>query len=240
MNQVPATSSATEVAAPGEYNPYSAYGEQATGGTANILKFRKGRFHFGQDDTEIPLGTQLVANMPGLKVGHVRWQDLRPTDEAMVLVAEGLTPQRRNELGDLDRELWEVGDNGESKDPWQFTNHLPLKDPETGEEFLFASSSRGGIGAIGALCKVYGQQFRQKPGMLPVIELRASDYAHSNKAYGRIDVPVFELVGWIGEAELTAADGEPTEAPEPEPEPQKPADAPHGRFGKGAGQRTRF
>ena len=78
--------------------------------------------------------------------------------------------------------------------------------PETDEEFLFATRTRGGIGAIGAFAKAYGTVYRQKPGKLPVVELRASDYAHPNNAYGRVDVPVFELVDWVDEADLLSGE----------------------------------
>ena len=74
------------VATAADYNPYAAYGEQATGGARNIIKFRKGRFFYGQDDIEIPLGTRMIANMAEAKVGWVRWWDGRPTDEVMVLI----------------------------------------------------------------------------------------------------------------------------------------------------------
>ncbi|HIJ43357.1 MAG: hypothetical protein QF511_07020 [Rhodospirillales bacterium] len=241
MINVPATqTNGGAVAAADNYNPYAAYGEQATGGARNIIKFRKGRFFYGQDDIEIPLGTRLIANMPGAKVGWVRWRDGKPTDEVMVLIGDGVAPPRRNELGDEDRNLWETDDRSDPKDPWQFTNHLPLKGPETGEEFLFATSTRGGIGAIGAFAKDYGTAYRQKPGKLPVIELRASDYAHPNKAYGRVDVPVFELADWVDEADLLSAEAGDRTREEPAPEPERAAGASNSANRTGAGHRTRF
>ena len=64
MSNVPTTqASGDAVATADDYNPFAAYGEQATGGARNIIKFRKGRFFFGQDDIEIPLGTRLIAKM---------------------------------------------------------------------------------------------------------------------------------------------------------------------------------
>lgn len=220
QNKVSMAQSGGAVANPDDYNPYAAYGDQATGGARNIIKFRKGRFFYGQDDIEIPLGTRLIANMAEAKVGWVRWWDGRPTDE--------------------DRGLWETDDRGDPKDPWQFTNHLPMKGPETGEEFLFATSTRGGIGAIGAFAKAYGTVYRQKPGKLPVVELRASDYAHPNKAYGRVDVPFLELVDWVAEADLLGGEAA-------DQAPESPAHGTGGTTGAansanrpGAGRRTRF
>ena len=228
------------VAAADAYNPYAAYGEQATGGARDIIKFRKGRFFYGQDDIEIPHGARLIANMAAARVGWVRWQDGRPTDEVMVLIGEGVAPPRRNELGDDDRGLWETDDRGDPKDPWQFTNHLPLRGPETGEEFLFATSTRGGIGAIGAFAKAYGTVYRQKPGKLPVVELRASDYAHPNKAYGRVDVPVLELVDWVDEADMLSGEVGDQTREEPDSEPERTTGAANSANRTDAGRHTRF
>ena len=44
MSNVPTTRTGGAVATADDYNPYAAYGEQATGGARNIIKFRKGRF----------------------------------------------------------------------------------------------------------------------------------------------------------------------------------------------------
>ena len=240
MTNMTTTQTGGAVASADDYNPYAAYGDQATGGARNIIKFRKGRFFYGQDDDEIPLGTRLIANMAEAKVGWVRWWDGRPSDEIMVLIGDGVAPPRRNELGDDDRGLWETDDRGDPKDPWQFTNHLPLIGPETGEVFLFATATRGGIGAIGAFAKAYGTLYRQKPGKLPIAELRASDYAHPNKAYGRVDVPVFELVDWMDRVDLLSGEAGEQAEEEPAPESEKTAGAAVSANRAGAGPRTRF
>ena len=240
MSNVPTTQTGGAVASADDYNPYAAYGEQATGGARNIIKFRKGRFFYSQDDIEIPLGTRLIANMADAKVGWVRWWDGRPTDEVMVLIGDGVAPPRRNELGDDDRGQWETDDRGDPKDPWQFTNHLPLKGPETGDEFLFATSTRGGIGAIGAFAKAYGTVYRQNPGKLSVVELQASDYAHPNKAYGRVDVPVIELVDWVVETDLLTGEAGDQTGQEPAAEPEGTTGAANSANRPGAGRRTRF
>ena len=211
---VPATQAGGAVANPDDDNPYAAYGEQATGGARNIIKFRKGRYFYSQDDIEIPVGTRLIA--------------------------DGVAPRRRSELGDDDRGQWETDDRGDPKDPWQFTNHLPLKGPETGDEFLFATSTRGGIGAIGAFAKTYGTVYRQKPGKLPVVELQASDYTHPNKAYGRVDVAVFELVDWVAEVDLLSGEAGGQTGEEPPSEPEGTTGAADSANRPGAGRRTRF
>lgn len=56
---------------PAGYDPYAAYGQQASASKVYIT-FKNGEYLYGQDDDEIPLGTRFVANMPGLRVG---WED---------------------------------------------------------------------------------------------------------------------------------------------------------------------
>ena len=124
--------------------------------------------------------------------------------------------------------------------PYTTLFRSPLRGPETGEEFLFATSTRGGIGAIGAFAKAYGTVYRQKPGKLPVVELRASDYAHPNKAYGRVDVPVIELVDWVVETDLLTGEAGDQTGQEPAAEPEGTTGAANSVNRPGAGRRTRF
>lgn len=212
MNEIATRSAAgTAVAAPGA-NHFQAYGDQASQRSivGKLLKFSKGDFLCGENDEEVDEGTRFVANMDELMVGWIRWSDSKPTDQIMGRVAEGYQPPRRNELGDDDKSRWEVDEQGRERDPWQFSNYLILKAEEGDELFTFTTSSRGGLNAIGELCKAYGKAMRQKPDEYPIIALGVGSYQHSNKAYGRIKFPIFEIVGWAAKtdfAEALAAEG---------------------------------
>jgi hypothetical protein len=138
--------------------------------------------------------------MDSLLVGFIKWQDNRPADHRMGLVIENFQPPKRQELGDLDKEEWETDDGGEPRDPWQFSNYLVMADPESREVFTFTTSSRGGLGAIGELCKVFGKQMRQQPDKIPVVELDVGSYQHREKSYGRIKYPIFKIAGWADRA----------------------------------------
>lgn len=198
------------LAIPG-HNPYASYGEQAAG-ARDFLKFEKGEWSIGADGEEVPLGTRLVANMAGLKIGWQRWENKKPDREVMGLVAEGYQPPRRHELGDEDKGLWEKDEKtGVPRDPWQLTNVLPLKSANGEVDAVYSTSSRGGIGAIGQLCKDYGKLFMQKPGMLPVIEIGSDSYKHPD--YGKVFTPTLKLVDWVSENDLLAG------AEETKPEP---------------------
>ena len=118
-----------------------------------------------------------------------------------------------------------------------------MRGLETGDEFVFATSGKGGIGAIGELCKGYGKLYRQKPGMAPVIELSSDHYNH--KTFGKTYVPVLKLVDWVREPDAgePAAEVAPAALPvhsaapsAPPPSPPPPPKAPEPEKPK----RTRF
>ena len=212
----------------GGFDPYAAYGEQASA-TRVYITFKNGEYLYGADQDEIPVGSRFIANMTGLRIGWKRWSGKRVTDERMGLLAEGYRPPARHELGDFDQSLWELDDKRQPRDPWQSTNELTLRGVETGDEFVFATSGRGGIGAIGELCKTFGKLYRQKPGMTPVIELGNDHYNH--KVYGKTYFPVLKLVDWVREPDAAEPSAEaPPSAPAKAPEPTAPP----------APKRTRF
>jgi hypothetical protein len=194
-------------------NPYEAFGESATRGTGVFLKFAKGDYVGGPNADEIPIGTLMIADMTELSVGWVRWEDGSPSDRVMGKLSDGFRPPRRTELGDNDQNLWDRRD-GEPRDPWQRGTEVPMimrDDPE--QVFTFVTGSKGGEGAIGELCKIYGKHIRIKPKEIPVIRLDVGSYQHSNKAFGRIKYPVFEVIGWVDRGEYDGSGGAPGNSP---------------------------
>lgn len=131
-----------------------------------------------------------------------RLHNCRPTSDSDTTTVS-YRPAARPELGDTDESLWDADEDGKPIDPWSFTNTIPFKNPATGQEFTFTTSSRGGTSAVGKLCSVYGQQRQQHEGQLPIIELQTSSYRH--KRFGEVYIPVLRLVGWQCEAELSSS-----------------------------------
>jgi hypothetical protein len=208
MNDIVKGNGSTAVGTTG-LNFFQEYGE-ATRQTAivgQLLKFSKGDWTAGQDDEPIDEGSTFIANMDELLVGWVRWSQNKPTDHVMGKVVHGYQPPRRNELGDNDQDQWEVGDDGNSRDPWQLTNYLLLQGTEE-ELYTFTTSSKGGINAVGDLCVKYGKQLRQHPNDYPVIKIGTGSYMHQNKSYGRIKYPMFEIVGWVKKSAFVEAAGD--------------------------------
>lgn len=189
-------------------NFFEAYADAADQNriVGDLLKFSKGEYLAGQNGDEIAEGTELVANMGELMVGWVRWEGGKPTDMQMGRVAEGFDPPRRADLGDTDEDEWERDEQtGQPRDPWQKTNYLILKEPDGDKLYTFATSSKGGLGAVAALCKAYGKQMRQRPDDYPVVALNVDSYRHPNKAYGKIFTPKLDVVGWTDKASIEDA-----------------------------------
>lgn len=220
MNALVPQTGSTALAMPPGYDPYAAYGE-ATSSDANklFIGFKNGEYFYGQDKDEIPLGTKLIANMAGLRIGFRRWENQRPVEEVMGLLLDGFRLPARAELGFLDKSTWEIQDDGTPRDPWQLTNELSFRGLNSEDKFVYSASSKSAIGAIGALCKAYGELYRQKPGQAPVVELGRDSYVH--KKHGKTYVPQFKLVSWIKEPVAAAPvdDDAIEDAPPPPPPP---------------------
>lgn len=187
-----------------ERNYFEQYGASMTVSNiiGTLLKFNKGDWLSGQDEEEVAVGTRLTAMVDTLQVGWLKWEDGKPSQQLMGLVAEGFQPPRRKELGDTDEGEWDVDETtGKPRDPWQFSNYLLLRPPglkkvDDEDMLTFATSSRGGLNAIGDICKTYGKEMRQRPDMFPIIELGVDAYNHSNRQFGRIKIPVMKIIDW--------------------------------------------
>ena len=186
----------------GERNYFESYGDQVSQKSivGQLLKFNKGDYLAGENEDEVEEGTQLVANMDQFMVGWIKWVDNKPEQQIMGPIAEGFQPPRRNTLGDDDKDLWETDTAGKARDPWQFSNYVVMKEvgkPGNVENlYTFAISSKGGLNALGEVCKAYGREMRTNGDQWPIIELGVDSYVHSNKEFGRIKVPVLKVVGW--------------------------------------------
>ena len=167
---------------------------------ASFLKYVKGVFVFGIDEAELALGTELVPNMTEVRIGWLRWKNGEVVEENMAAWAVGHA--YREDLGDLDRDLWEIDDNGKPIDPYSETATLPLKNPRTGEEFTFSTSSTGGRQAVAKLVYAWRHGVTQGKSGLPVIALGSDTYKH--KKFGPVHFPVFTIARWEDEDDLIA------------------------------------
>jgi hypothetical protein len=178
-----------------------------------MMRFSKGDWLIG--DNTVPLGKKVVVNFDELMAGWIKWRDNKPVETIMVRVTGGIPPKKREDLGDTDERQWEKDKDGNPRDPWQFTNYLPLMSEEDGTLYTFSTSSRGGISAIARLARTYAQHRRRHPKVFPLVELAVESYQHKIREYGRIKVPAFAPAGYtpktgfltaLASAGLTAVD----------------------------------
>jgi hypothetical protein len=222
------TARKNELAPTGLGDPFAEYADAIAPKfiIGDLLKFSKGDYYAGINSQMVPLGTTFTANLDELMAAWVRWWDGKPTDHVMVRVADHVAPKKRVELGDSDEAQWET-DKGERRDPWQFTNYLPLMN-EKGELFTFTTGSRGGISAVAGLARRYANHRRHHPDVFPLIALNVDSYQHPVKEYGRIKIPVFTPAGYQDKAKFIAAlaaAGIVTEAPPIDHEAKEAAQA---------------
>lgn len=207
---------------PGVSNPFEEVGRQAARRiVGDLLKFSKGDYLHGQDNDELPMGTKVIANMDQLLRGWIKWEDNKPVEQIMGLVADGFKLPKRETLGDTDESLWELDDRGQPRDPWQETYYLVVRELRNGEPtqgndglYTFTTASTGGKDAVIALCSKYGKWMRVHPNEYPIITLDMEKYNHPNKQYGVIKKPKFLFnpkTDWIGKDRFGMIDDLPPE-----------------------------
>ena len=93
---------------------------------APMCKFTKqGEFSISDIDN-IPAGTRCIAHADQISLGWQKWEDGKPVDRRIGLVADKFVPPQRSELGDTDDRQWELQDDGSRRDPWQFQMSVPI------------------------------------------------------------------------------------------------------------------
>jgi hypothetical protein len=155
--------------------------------------------------------TQLVAIVPEMLVGHVKWVDGELRDQAMVPLAPDFDPKaHRATLDETDRSLWKPDDDDKPKVPWAEAALLPMIHPNTGAKYTYSTSSVGGVTCCKRLVGAYSAQLRAAPqtttGHLPLVELGGRSYKHPDKKRGTIFSPTLEIVDWLNADEVRNAD----------------------------------
>ena len=177
-----------------------------------ILKMDKtGAWVFGADQTEVEADSQWAINPYSFVHGYIAWAgDKTPVagtvlGEKMVSVSEPLP---------------EVGPAPEHATlGWQIQIGFSLKclsGEDEGMEARYTVTSVGGKRAVSKLAVDLAAQVdadQSKP--VAVVVLKNDWYKHNT--YGKVFVPVFDIVKWIG-LDGPEADAEPEAAAEPEAE----------------------
>ncbi len=161
------------------------------------LKFTKGEWQIGADKDLVSPDKRFVPIMKTLTAGWSKWVDGKPVDARMGLVADGIRPLHRSELGDLNSETWEVDEKGNRVDLWQRTDLVALASASAPHALCtFSTSSVGGLGAIRDLCEAHART-TEGVGQYPVVTLNSDSYLHKIKSIGHVHVPIFNIVDCV-------------------------------------------
>jgi hypothetical protein len=153
-----------------------------------LLKFRKGAYFIGND--EVPLGSEFLAHCVGWTKAWIKFIDNKLVDRKVYRVALGERPVDRNDLDELERA---ETDN----DPWTMQYMLPLESTDTGEVYIFITSSIGGKRAVSNLCDQFAKR-KLRGGIgtdgQPIVRLMADEMTTKN--FGNVPCPKFLIHSW--------------------------------------------
>lgn len=176
-------------------------------GFAKMMKFKRNgdTSMYLVDGIQIELGTQRIAHCIGWTKVWIKFWDNKVAEKRIFRVARGERAPERDELPDYDvesRKRWQIGLNGQPRDPWVLQFLLPMEEPETGEINIFVASSFGGKRAVADLCQAWGTKARKNANVgQPMIRLQKTLF--HTKDYGDVARPLFDLIGF------TDSSGEP-------------------------------
>ena len=150
-----------------------------------IIKMdRAGHWVFGADQTEVEDGSLWAVNPFSFVHGYIAWGD-------GVVLAEKMAP--------VSEPLPETGPAPEgAKRGWEMQIGMSLaciNGEDEGLQARYTVTSLGGKRAVQGLALTVADQADKHPDkFVPVVELKKEHYQH--KSYGRIHVPVFNIVDW--------------------------------------------
>ena len=154
-----------------------------------LLKCSDWKWAKGKEGIELEEGISLVALATA--AGWVKWYEGKPVE--YVMREPGKRLPDRDELGDLDQTKWELGSDGQPKDPWQNTRFVYFVDPVSAEAYTFVTPSWGGRQAVNDLAEQIQRVRYGNPGASPIVELRAAPWMTK---FGRESKPFFKVIGW--------------------------------------------
>jgi hypothetical protein len=194
------------VAVPGSAkfaNAMAAMSNFAPSGKA-YMKFNAntGRYSYGKDDTEISAGSEAAVNMATFSTGWVCWKDGEVAKELMARPLSGEVPENEADLPDL-------GPYENEEDGWKKQVSVDMRlldDSGAGEEIIFKTSSKGGIGGISKLFREYCVEASLKgDGIVPIVSFDNTSYMPKNAKHGKKHAPVFKVVEYTTEQALIAS-----------------------------------
>ena len=164
----------------------------AKGASARVgfLKMDKtGSWSWGADENPVEEDTPVYIDPMGFVHGWQCWADTDIPGVSSELLGEVLAPMYEP----MPPKPPQVPENGRG---WNELRGLScIVD---GQKLVYSTTSVGGVNAIAALAEAYGKQYAKNPSrMIAVANLSSDSYKHKNKTYGRIYVPIINIVSWV-------------------------------------------
>jgi hypothetical protein len=189
-------------------SPVAGYlAECGVGMNGTFFKFAKdGKVRKTSDEEEIPEGTEFVVAYDQIQAGWIKFNGKgNPPDRHMGPIFDGYQPPNRESLGDTDQSQWETDLSGKPSDPWRHQMLVPLQHSETGELFVFGTTSLTGRREVGNLIRHCDRLRNKEPDAYPVIKLQVGGFAHRDKRVGWVKTPKFAVVGRAPKNNMGAA-----------------------------------
>jgi len=208
---VPATKAAPTVPAVPDNRDYlSRYIDEIAPASiaGRLIKFGKsGNFILPDTEETIDPDEDFVALCDETLIGWIKFHgDGEPPERHAGLLYEGYVLPLRETLGDLDPAQWPIGLSLQPEDPWQHQQMVVLQRPATQELFTFATVSKTGRRAVGALLRHYNRLRTSHPDTYPVVRLKPSGFQHRDERIGWVPTPSFAVVGRAPKASAAIPD----------------------------------
>jgi hypothetical protein len=178
-----------------------------------LIKFSKnGEFVFADTDETGSADQDFVALCDEVLCGWIRFhreEEGVPPDRVMGLLYDQFVPPPRESLGDLNPADWPIGLSGAPEDCWQHQILLPLQTPGTHELFTYATTSKTGRRACGALLRHFDRMRKKDADRYPVVRLKSSGFNHRDPRIGFVPTPLLAVVGTAPKASASVPDTSP-------------------------------
>lgn len=204
-----ATKSRTELAQESAYDPFAMAANDLAGSSAIYAKFNgnSGEFSYGSNAEEVEDGEEMAANVFGARRGWICWVDSEVAEEVMVPIAQGAPPAEHTLT---DHGPYAKHDDG-TEDGWsaQFAIDFRLLGADhDGVEITYKTSTKSAMRPLGDLLKQFGREYKNHPGMVPIVKFGKGSYMPKEKKHGKKYFPTFTIVRWMEEDELLAKYGD--------------------------------
>ena len=169
-----------------------------------LLTFKKGKYVYGKQKTEMPLGTELIAIIAETRHGYVKWANGKIVKSAIWRVAERPLLDR-DEMGETDEDRWPISDmNNRPEDPYQHVISIPMVSLDGSQVYTFSTHYFYGREAAYGLLKKYATQGSQHPAEYPIVKIGV---AQQTTKRGEIPVPTLELASWTDRPQIVFETG---------------------------------